>query len=55
MKYIGFLLLYGCASDIAIITTEKKQPDDTAEVTGVGEPTDDPWNPNADEPSAEPS
>ena len=40
------------ASDIAIITTEQKGQDDTAEVIGIGEPADDPWNP---EPSGEPS
>jgi hypothetical protein len=43
MVLLTFLL--SCASDIAIITTEK-QPDDTAESIGISEPSDDPWNPD---------
>jgi len=52
------LLCLSCASDIAIITTEQKGYDDTAEVIGVGEPADDPWNPDdtdPQEPAGEPS
>ena len=61
MRMMTLLLLLSCSSDIAIITTEQKQQD-TYESIGVGEPADDPWNPDdtdtqepAGEPSGEPS
>ena len=58
MRMMTLLLCLSCASDIAIITTEQKGYDDTAEVIGVGEPADDPWNPDdtdPQEPAGEPS
>ena len=58
LRSIFLVMLWGCSSDIAIITTEQKGYDDTAEVIGVGEPADDPWNPgdtDSPEPSGEPS
>ena len=62
MRMLTLLFLLSCASDIAIITRQDKTQDDTAEVIGVGEPADDPWNPDdtdlqepAGEPSGEPS
>ena len=57
MRMMTLLLCLSCASDIAIITTEQKRQD-TAETIGVGEPADDPWNPDdtdTQEPSDEPS
>ena len=58
MRMLTLLFLLSCASDIAIITRQDKTQDDTAEVIGVGEPADDPWNPgdtDSPEPSGEPS
>ena len=58
MRMMTLLLCLSCASDIAIITTEQKGYDDTAEAIGVGEPADDPWNPDdtdPQEPAGEPS
>ena len=57
MRMLIPLFLLACSSDIAIITTEQKQQD-TYESIGVGEPADDPWNPDdtdTQEPSGEPS
>ena len=57
MRMMTLLLLLSCSSDIAIITTEQKQQD-TYESIGVGEPADDPWNPDdtdTEEPAGEPS
>ena len=57
MRMMTLLLLLSCSSDIAIITTEQKQQD-TYESIGVGEPADDPWNPDdtdTQEPAGEPS
>ena len=57
MRMMTLLLLLSCSSDIAIITTEQKRQD-TAESIGVGEPADDPWNPDdtdTEEPAGEPS
>ena len=57
MRMMTLLLLLSCSSDIAIITTEQKQQD-TYESVGVGEPADDPWNPDdtdTQEPATEPS
>ena len=56
LRSIFLVLLVSCSSDIAIITTEQKQQD-TYESIGIGEPADDPWNPddtNTQEPSEEP-
>ena len=55
-KWMILLFLLSCASDIAIITTEQKNRDDTAEVIGVGEPADDqgvPGDTDTQEPSSE--
>ena len=57
MRMLTLLFLLSCASDIAIITTEQKQQD-TYESIGMGEPADDPWNPDdtdTQEPAGEPS
>ena len=57
MRMLIPLFLLACSSDIAIITTEQKQQD-TYESIGVGEPADDPWNPDdtdTQEPAGEPS
>ena len=57
MRMMTLLFALSCASDIAIITTEQKQQD-TYESIGIGEPADDPWNPDdtdTQEPAGEPS
>ena len=57
LRYVLIGMLVACASDIAVIYSDKNNDEDTAQSIGVAEPADDPWNPDDTnvEPAGEPS